>query len=123
MFHESIDRRRPAGEDRAVNYPSWGMNLRHAAALALVGWYLITPPSGPAGKPDFSAPLSEWGQMATFDSAAACKKEHDSEFKTAEKWLAKNRADVSNGDDLEARLVALAVEASRCVAADDLKSN
>jgi hypothetical protein len=23
------------------------MNLRHAAALALVGWYLMTPPLGP----------------------------------------------------------------------------
>ena len=36
------------------------MKPRHAIALALVGWYLVTPPVGPDGKPDPSARLSDW---------------------------------------------------------------
>lgn len=37
------------------------MNLRHAAALALVGWYMMIPPTSrdyPMG--NVSAPLSQW---------------------------------------------------------------
>jgi hypothetical protein len=34
------------------------MKLRHAAALALVGWYIITPPLN--GEPDPSMPVSRW---------------------------------------------------------------
>jgi len=94
-----------------------GVNMkpRYAAALALVGWNLMTPPPGPSGNPDFSAPLSEWSHMAAFDGAATCKKEHDSEFKSAQKAL----MDVKNEDDLEVRDLASAVKASRCIATDD----
>jgi hypothetical protein len=34
------------------------MKLRHAAALALVGWYIMTPPLN--GEPDPSMPISRW---------------------------------------------------------------
>jgi hypothetical protein len=44
------------------------MNLRHAAALALVGWYLMMPPSK---KND--APLSEWTISHSYASAEACQ--------------------------------------------------
>jgi len=43
-----------------------GMKLRHAAALALVGWYMIIPPTSrdyPMGNVD--APLSEWVKRPT----------------------------------------------------------
>jgi hypothetical protein len=58
------------------------MKLRHAAALALVGWYLITPPisedkTGNAipGTMNTAAPLSGWLAVNTvFDSLAECKK-------------------------------------------------
>jgi hypothetical protein len=56
---------------------SMSMNLRHAAALALVGWYLIGPPVN-AGKPvvaDWDAPVSKWLPVAFFDTAADCQKE------------------------------------------------
>jgi hypothetical protein len=52
------------------------MNARHsapavkprpAAALALVGWYLMLPRS------DINAPLNTWVQMQSFDSAADCQ--------------------------------------------------
>ena len=100
-----------------------GVNMkpRYTAALAVVGWCLITPPPGPSGNPDFSAPISEWSDMAAFDSAAACKKAHDSEFKSAQKAL----MDVKSEEDLEVRDLASAVKASRCIATDDprLKGN
>jgi hypothetical protein len=37
------------------------MNLRHAAALALVGWYLMVPPYNEnVFRCDLNAPLTEW---------------------------------------------------------------
>jgi hypothetical protein len=58
------------------------MNLRHAAAIALVGWYLMVPPrpAGPrmpgalAGWPDTNAPLSKWIIDKSFDSAEDCER-------------------------------------------------
>jgi hypothetical protein len=52
------------------------MKLRHAAALALVGWSLMMPPPRPVGdhfKTNFSAPLSKWATMRTFDSQSQCE--------------------------------------------------
>jgi hypothetical protein len=53
------------------------MNLRHAAALALVGWYLIEPPFTrlPNGLYDArtDAPLSEWNHVFSFDEASLCE--------------------------------------------------
>jgi hypothetical protein len=44
------------------------MKPRHAAALALVGWYLMAPPN----KND-DTPLSEWKVRRTYESAEACQ--------------------------------------------------
>jgi hypothetical protein len=69
------------------------MTPRHAAALALVGWYLICPPRhSPCrwavkmlrealGRPgicekyayDYGAPLSEWVPYEQHDTAGQCK--------------------------------------------------
>jgi hypothetical protein len=46
------------------------MKLRHAAALALTGWYLIAPPA-PGTKP--VPPLYKWVRLHEFDTAAQCK--------------------------------------------------
>ena len=54
------------------------MKLRHAAALALVGWYLMIPPivrpPGREGTADTKAPLSKWVKVirSAFDSEDAC---------------------------------------------------
>ncbi len=61
------------------------MKLRHAAALALAGWYLMmpTPPSKDSGywgklralafgSPQY-APMSQWQQLGTFDTAKECE--------------------------------------------------
>jgi len=44
------------------------MNLRHAAALALVGWYLMVPPPNYIG-----IPMANWPRRAVFDSKAQCE--------------------------------------------------
>jgi hypothetical protein len=50
------------------------MNLRHAAELALVGWYLIMPPTvGLYLRLDKSAPDSRWHIVQSFDTATACE--------------------------------------------------
>ena len=84
-----------------------GMKVRHAAALALVIWYLMAPPSmredswscsggvlatlshdlfGTGDQnvceqwakiADLTAPLSKWHEMASFDTLDACEKAHD----------------------------------------------
>jgi hypothetical protein len=53
---------------------------RHAAALALVGWYLMTPPSFPRRaneEPvrDDGAPVSQWKHISSWDTAKACNAE------------------------------------------------
>jgi len=48
------------------------MKLRHAAALVLVGWYLMVPPVHD-GKPDTQAPISAWKVFRKLDSEAACQ--------------------------------------------------
>jgi len=53
------------------------MKPRHAAALALVGWYLMVPPLGwsdsTRGAVDFGAPLSTWFLSKSFDTAKECE--------------------------------------------------
>ena len=57
------------------------MTIRHASALALVGWYLMTPPALPDtdqnhGAPvytDINAPISRWETIESFDEALACQ--------------------------------------------------
>jgi len=72
------------------------MSLRHAAALALVGWYLMMPPleshwwdrvSYQLGwikeVPAWAAkeePLSEWDIYKSFDSADECAHAKDQNF-------------------------------------------
>jgi hypothetical protein len=47
----------------------------HAAALALVGWYLMVPPLVNAPyKVDTEAPLTSWKAYQTFDTAEECNK-------------------------------------------------
>jgi hypothetical protein len=50
------------------------MNLTHAAALALVGWYLMVPPRlGPYRRLDYAAPISRWNLIQSFDTPTACE--------------------------------------------------
>jgi hypothetical protein len=46
------------------------MNPRHAAALAIVGWYLMVPPHPFVAPPP---PLSRWSVYHVYDSADKCR--------------------------------------------------
>jgi hypothetical protein len=48
------------------------MKRHHAAALALVGWYLMVPPTQSANHVDPFVPLSKWIVLKAFDTATAC---------------------------------------------------
>ena len=65
------------------------MKIRHAAALALVGWYLmVTPPiSITTMQADTQAVLSEWSISRSFDSADACEKAKSDFQKTSPKLV------------------------------------
>ncbi len=122
------------------------MNPRHAAALALVGWYLMMPPPQfdpathlPNGGPNLDAPLSDWRNEGSFDSAKECqaglkdniafalqiqakiRKEHRSEQQeTAEEEKMDRQANVPKGFNRGLRGYGLtgAVNA-QCIATDD----
>jgi hypothetical protein len=52
---------------------AWYAAVRHAAALSIVGWYLLTPPvSVPEKRLVFEAPLSQWDIDSSYDSAREC---------------------------------------------------
>lgn len=81
------------------------MNLRHAAALALVGWYLMIPPTS-NGLPLADAPLNLWVQIDTFDTADFCHRDLITGTEGKRRWM---------GD---AATFAVLKEA-RCIASDD----
>jgi hypothetical protein len=115
------------------------MNPRHVAALALVGWYMIIPPSSGIRRPGYprtnpSAPFSKWGfyneswftntwgpedraHAKEFDSKAACEAKKKEEIYPAHLPLPQN---VKGGDARER------IESARefgsqtiCVSSDD----
>ncbi|MGA6971073.1 MAG: hypothetical protein WBY93_05540 [Candidatus Binatus sp.] len=66
------------------------MKPRHAAALALVGWYLMVPPPGPprstganTAPPNHNAPLDQWTIRNSYDSAQACEAAMQKDLDTA----------------------------------------
>jgi hypothetical protein len=53
------------------------MTLRRAAVLALVGWYLMIPPTSYENgelRVLSDAPLSAWKVLGTYDSAPECQR-------------------------------------------------
>jgi hypothetical protein len=47
------------------------VKLRHAAALTLVGWYLMVPPSRPVV--DLDAPLRKWTVLGATESRSVTR--------------------------------------------------
>jgi len=97
------------------------MKLRHAAALALVGWYLMTPPPLlplPAKgdpQPDLRAPLSEWHRPNWVFAT-----EHECLAKQAElrKIWWTNVTDIPP-EKITARQMTWWVKNAQCIASDD----
>jgi hypothetical protein len=93
-----------------------GMKLRHAAALALIGWYLMAPPIyTPAYRVDLSAPISAWDIIGSFNTASDCT---DILIK-----LKKQR--LGNPHSKKQKALHRRTDNSRCIATDDprLKKN
>ena len=95
------------------------IDLPHAAALGLLAaWYLLTPPFAPGDPPGplkLNAPLSQWNQMDSSDTAAGCDEQRNNmvrmyrsgdmtslaiQFKL---WLYHNAVCVSSADPRLAR--------------------
>ncbi|MFZ1121865.1 MAG: hypothetical protein WB580_03555 [Candidatus Binataceae bacterium] len=58
------------------------IDLRHAAALGLLAaaWYLLTPPFAPGDPPgplQVHAPLTQWSQMDSSDTASGCDEQRN----------------------------------------------
>src|SRR5215469_9574420 len=75
------------------------MRLSHAAALAMIGWYLLAPPimsdpepTGPHNAAESSAlmaPLGFWLKYDEFDSATECKDEELNRWRMGAREFAK----------------------------------
>ena len=48
------------------------MKPLHAAALAIIAWYLMIPPIGADNKVDPHAPLSQWRKGVSFQTQKEC---------------------------------------------------
>ena len=109
------------------------MKPRHAAALALVGWFLMIPPNT-GGSRDEGAPLSKWFSYNELKLNSKDDRAHAMEFQTAEQCEAKKEqrwpADPppippTVGPDMSRRVNRWreAGAKSRCVSSDDPRLN
>ena len=89
------------------------MRFPHAAALVLVGWYLMMPPLDPANTTHFEsrAPLMRWRPLKTYSSKNDCEKERDEERASGGRGL--------NSPSQTKRLIAAGLLSVQCVATDD----
>ena len=102
------------------------MKLSHAAALALVTWYLIVPPKSPTGQIMNGAPFSQWRIISSFDSASACQK-WLSDFRASAKTEADQKTKGMSGewtaaqwqDWVRSLLLEVGGYESFCIASDD----
>ena len=88
--------------------------LRHAAALALLGWHTTPPPCRSALRMrdcdlDANAPVSKWIQSSAYDSASQCQNEKASLFEYYR----------AHPKEKGAEWLERVWGASQCVAADD----
>jgi hypothetical protein len=91
------------------------MKPRHAAALAVVGWCLMVPPFTRHGV-NIKAPMFEWEQVASFETASECA-EYAAGMEKYAAGRAKQSKDPRYRDML--RYAAQAFSDARCVATDD----
>lgn len=83
------------------------MKLCHAAALVLVGWYLMMPPLNrnlPDGV-DTDAPLSRWVYLGSFDTASECNE-----------FALRSASEYKAAGDKESEILMFL---DRCIATDD----
>jgi hypothetical protein len=85
------------------------MNLRDAAAVASMVWYLIVPP-GSFNNPDVKASFSKWQKLSSFETVQDCERQL-------------SREQVEHGEIPSAKhvhpLLNIRLLAGQCVAAND----
>jgi hypothetical protein len=64
------------------------MKAPHAIALALVGWYLFTPPISKSGDVLCNAPLANWEHENGGGTLAECKKNKQAAIRLMEMFSA-----------------------------------
>ena len=101
------------------------MNLRHAAALALVGWYLMMPPVNTEGGKafvDLHASVQRWTRTGDFDSFADCDKAREKtqqNVQTAEERGLENAARMDANPPDQDLAEYEAARQMKCVSKDD----
>ncbi len=102
------------------------MKPRHAAALALAGWYLIAPPLDSGGNVLGKTPLPQWQIIASYDSAYACQESKSNEMQTSradiDQLLKNAPANVTDSDlhkFLHADSTSNRASTSICISTDD----
>jgi len=92
------------------------MKPRHAAAFALVGWYLLLPPTFPDQlKVNIDAPISKWEHYAAFDSAQDCESTIQYLNDQDKKFTSAQRANPTTDEQSRAEQHVM----SECIATDD----
>jgi hypothetical protein len=96
---------------------------RHAAALALVGWYLLTPPFDDLGRVNAKARFSAWDNWDAYDSAVKCELDKAKIIGLAKAKVGRHSASPRRAAADQSFLEAVLL--GQCVAADDprLESN
>jgi hypothetical protein len=92
------------------------MKPRHAAALALVVWYLMVPPHNRS----LSTPLFAWvGPKKTFSSLDECSKVRKQLFEGVQQFMQEPVVEKRLRTPQERQDFASGVAQSRCIASDD----
>jgi hypothetical protein len=95
------------------------MELSHAAALALVGWYLMVPPMLGDYSPK-PAPLNHWGLFQSFDTARECRDFQDDVLKSTKDFLPPDEPNGQLSDKaLTKNLMRYTGLFGKCIASDD----
>jgi hypothetical protein len=106
---------------------------RHAAALSLVGWYLMLPPLADRAY-DLSqprliegdAPLSEWIIKRAYDTAEECVKAqkalHDDSYPIESKYVNSNHEDADSTERIKTIDIVQNLQAE-CIETDDPRLN
>jgi hypothetical protein len=93
------------------------MKPRHAAALVLVGWYLMMPPPyGPKTNPG-AAPLGQWTVFGRYDSARECSDERTKMIRVQSMALLSDL--VEGVSDANLPSLSLDFKHAQCIASDD----
>jgi hypothetical protein len=102
------------------------MTLHRAAALSLLGWYLMLPkltttqPPGMPPKPDSqsiaSAPISHWQIVRSFDFSSDCE---DARGKLRESLLGADKIKELEKQGFKERDLRQRAESLTCIASDD----